>query len=294
MAKDPQPGPLSVGGCLYVVATPIGNLDDITLRALRVLKEADFIACEDTRQTAKLLNHFGIEKRMVSYHEHNEITRAAEIVIDLEKGSQVALVSDAGMPGISDPGHRLVSLCVRHGIRVAPIPGANAMVAALAASGLAAEQFTFVGFLPARPTERRKAMRELSAEPRTLVLYEAPHRVLDTLEDALEIWGNRPAVIARELTKIHEEFLRGHLDELVVSLQKKEPRGELTLLIGPADAAKRLEGEAEAPRIPLAKRVAEIMAEIGIDQKAALKQAARERGMTRREAYKELLITREE
>lgn len=282
------------GGRLYVVATPIGNLEDITLRALRVLKECNVIACEDTRQTAKLLNHFGVEKRMVSYHEHNEITRAAELVIELEQGAQIALVSDAGMPGISDPGHRLVSLCVRHGIPVTPVPGANAMVAALGASGLPMEQFTFVGFLPARPTERRKAMRELAGERRTMVLYEAPHRLLDTLEDALEVWGNRPTVIARELTKIHEEFLRGHLDELVAALQKKEVRGELTLLIGPADEAKRLEGAAGKTDVPLAKRVAEIMEEKSVDQKAALKQAARERGMTRREAYKELLVTREE
>lgn len=294
MAKEKTAEARAGEGCLFVVATPIGNLEDITLRGLRVLKEADVIACEDTRQTAKLLNHFGIQKRMVSYHEHNEITRAAELVIELEQGARISLVSDAGMPGISDPGHRLVSLCVRHGIRVVPIPGANAMVAALAGSGLPVEQFAFVGFLPSRPTERRKALRELEAEPRTMVLYEAPHRLLDTLEDSLEILGNRPAVIARELTKIHEEFLRGHLDELVAALQKKEVRGEITVLLGPADAAKRLEGAAEKVHVPLAKRVAEIVAERGVDQKAALKQAARERGMTRREAYKELLITREE
>jgi 16S rRNA (cytidine1402-2'-O)-methyltransferase len=287
------PGAL-IGGRLYVVATPIGNLEDITLRALRVLKECDAIACEDTRQTAKLLNHFGIEKRMVSYHEHNEITRAAELVIELEQGARVALVSDAGMPGISDPGHRLVSLCVRHGIVVTPIPGASAMVAALGASGLPVEQFIFVGFLPSRPTERRKALRELTEERRTMVLYEAPHRLLDTLEDALEILGNRPSVIARELTKVHEEFWRGHLEELVAALQKKEVRGEVTLLIGAADAAKRLEGVAGKAEVPLARRVGEIMVQKGVDQKAALKQAARERGMTRREAYKELLITRED
>ncbi|HTV60269.1 MAG TPA: 16S rRNA (cytidine(1402)-2'-O)-methyltransferase [Verrucomicrobiae bacterium] len=294
MPKEKTVDARNGAGCLYVVATPIGNLEDITLRAIRVLKEADAIACEDTRQTAKLLHHFGIQKRMVSYHEHNEITRASELVIELEQGAQVALVSDAGTPGISDPGHRLVGLCIRHGIRVVPIPGANAMLTALGGSPLPGEQFTFVGFLPSRPTERRKALRGLAGEPRTMVLYEAPHRLLDTLEDALEILGNRPAVIARELTKIHEEFLRGHLDELVAALQKKEVRGEITLLLGPADAAKRLEGEAEKTHLPLAKRVAEIVMEKGVDQKAALKQAARERGMTRREAYKELLITREE
>src|SRR5271163_4688606 len=157
----------AVAGCLYVVATPIGNLEDISLRALRILKEADVIACEDTRQTLKLLSHFDIQKRLVSYHEHNEITRAAELVIDLEQGAKVALVTDAGTPAISDPGHHLVALCLRHGIQVVPVPGASAFVAALAASGMAIEEFTFVGFLPARPTERRKALRALANEPRT-------------------------------------------------------------------------------------------------------------------------------
>jgi 16S rRNA (cytidine1402-2'-O)-methyltransferase len=284
------------GGCLYVVATPIGNLEDISLRALRVLKEADAIACEDTRQTAKLLSHFDISKRLISYHEHNEITRAPEIVIELEQGAKVALVSDAGTPAISDPGYRLVSLCLRHGIRVVPIPGASAFVAALAASGMPIEEFVFAGFLPSRPTERRKALRALAVEPRTLALYEAPHRLLDTLEDALEILGNRPAVIAREVTKLYEEFVRGHLEDLVAAARKKPPRGEITLLIGPHDGhAKHTDGEAALPsKVPLARHVEEIMRERGIDRKAALKLAARERGLTRREAYKQLLITRDE
>src|SRR5271156_1130958 len=225
----------TAAGCLYVVATPIGNLEDISLRALRILKEADVIACEDTRQTMKLLSHFDLRKKLVSYHEHNEITRAAELVIDLEQGAQVALVSDAGTPAVSDPGHRLVSLCLRHGIAVVPVPGASAFIAALAASGMAIEEFTFIGFLPSRQTERRKALRTLASEPRTLVLYEAPHRLLDTLEDAFEILGNRPAVIAREVTKVYEEFLRGHIEDLVATARKNPPRGEITLLIGPSD-----------------------------------------------------------
>jgi 16S rRNA (cytidine1402-2'-O)-methyltransferase len=283
-------------GCLYVVATPIGNLEDISLRALRTLKEADAIACEDTRQTIKLLTHFDFQKRLVSYHEHNEITRAAEIVIELEQGAKIALVSDAGTPAISDPGHRLVSLCLRHGIRVVPVPGASAFVAALAASGMPAEQFTFIGFLPSRPTERRKVLRSLVAEPRTLVFYEAPHRLLDTLEDALEITGNRPAVIARELTKLYEEFLHGHLEDLLAAVRKKAPRGEITLLLGPADGAPKHAGSATEAQnaVPLARRVEEIARERGVDNKAALKLAARERGLTRREAYKQLLITRDE
>jgi 16S rRNA (cytidine1402-2'-O)-methyltransferase len=283
-------------GCLYVVSTPIGNLEDISLRALRILKEADMIACEDTRQTMKLLAHFDIPKRLVSYHEHNEITRAAEIVIELEQGAKVALVSDAGTPAISDPGYRLVHLCLRHGIQVVPVPGASALVAALAASGMPIEEFVFAGFLPSRPTERRKSLRALAAEPRTLALYEAPHRLLDTLEDALEILGNRPAVVAREVTKIYEEFLRGHLEDLVEAVRKKAPRGEITLLIGPPDGHAQHAADAANPlnAIPLARHVEEIMKARGIDRKAALKQAARERGLTRREAYKQLLITRDE
>jgi 16S rRNA (cytidine1402-2'-O)-methyltransferase len=283
-------------GRLYVVATPIGNLEDISLRALRILKEADVIACEDTRQTMKLLSHFDIQKKLVSYHEHNEITRAAELVIDLEQGAKVALVSDAGTPAISDPGHRLVSLCLRHGIEVVPVPGASAFVAALAASGMAIEEFTFIGFLPARQTERRKRLRALLNEPRMIVLYEAPHRLLETLEDAFEILGNRPAVIAREVTKLYEEFLRGQLKDLLAGARAKEPRGEITLLIGPPDPAARAEVSAEdATRVlPIARRVEEIVKESGVDRKAALKQAARERGLTRREAYKQLLVTRDE
>lgn len=282
-------------GCLYVVATPIGNLEDITMRALRILKEADAVACEDTRQTMKLLSHFEIQKRLVSYHEHNEMTRAPEIVIELEQGAKVALVSDAGTPAISDPGHRLVALCLRHGIKVVPVPGASAFVAALAASGMPMEEFVFAGFLPSRQSERRKALRAFAIETRTLALYEAPHRLLDTLEDALEILGNRPAVIAREVTKIYEEFRRGHLEDLLEGARRRPPRGEITLLVGPPDGhAQHAIPANGANAMPLARRVEEIARERNVDQKAALKQAARERGLTRREAYKQLLVTRDE
>jgi 16S rRNA (cytidine1402-2'-O)-methyltransferase len=245
----------------------------------------------------KLLAHFDIQKRLVSYHEHNEITRAAEIVIDLEQGAKVALVSDAGTPVVSDPGHHLVSLCLRHGIRVVPVPGASAFVAALAASGMPIEEFAFIGFLPSKPIERRKVMRELAGEERTLVLYEAPHRLLDTLEDALEILGNRAAVVAREVTKLYEQFMRGRIETLLETLRKKAPRGEITLLIAPPDeAASHVEGGAgnSTAAVPLARRVEEIALERGVDTKSALKVAARERGLTRREAYKQLLITRDE
>jgi 16S rRNA (cytidine1402-2'-O)-methyltransferase len=275
-------------GCLYLVATPIGNLEDITVRAIRILKEADLVACEDTRQTQKLLHHYGIRKEMVSYHEHNELTRSPELVIELEQGAQIALVSDAGTPGISDPGHRLVTLCLRHHIPVVPIPGPSALVAALAASGLPTEEFLFVGFLPARAGARRKALDALKTESRTLIFYEAPHRIVETLADALEILGARPAVIAREVTKIHEEFLRGPLAELLASARKRAPRGEITLLIGPGDP----QTQQVDVSLSLKERVAQLEAEGGVDRKAALKQAARERGLGKREAYKQLLMER--
>ncbi len=274
-------------GCLYLVATPIGNLEDITLRALRLLKEVDLIACEDTRQTQKLLTRYGIRKSLVSYHEHNEMTRAPELVIELEQGARVALVSDAGTPTISDPGNRLVTLCLRHHIPVVPIPGPSALVAALAASGMPTEEFLFVGFLPSRSGERRRALTELAARPRTLVFYEAPHRLEETLRDALSVLGPRPAVIARELTKVHEEFLRGTLEELLERVRRKALRGEMTLLVGPGAAQRPAAAE-----LPLAKRVEQIMREDKVDRKAALKQAARERGLPKREAYKQLLLER--
>ena len=275
-------------GCLYLVATPIGNLEDITLRAIRILKESDVIACEDTRHTQKLLQHYGIRKELVSYHEHNELTRSPELVIELEQGAKIALVSDAGTPGISDPGHRLVTLCLRHHIPVVPIPGPSALVAALAASGLPTEEFLFVGFLPPRSGARRKALDAVKTEARTLIFYEAPHRIVETLSDASDILGPRPAVIAREVTKIHEEFLRGPLPELLESARKRAPRGEITLLIGPCDPQTQLVDSS----VSLKERVEQLESEGGIDRKAALKQAARERGLAKREAYKQLLLER--
>src|ERR1700719_4728317 len=267
-------------GCLYLVATPIGNLEDITLRALRVLKEADLIACEDTRQPQKLLQHYAIHKEMISYHAHNELTRAPELVIQLEEGAQVALVSDAGTPVVSDPGHRLVVLCLRHHIPVVPIPGPSAFVAALAASGMPTEEFLFVGFLPPRAGARRKKLDALKAEPRAVVFYEAPHRLADTLSDAADILGSRHAVVAREVTKIHEEFLRGSLAELRDAARERPPRGEITLMIGPAAAG----APPAVVSVSLRQRVVQLETESGLDRKAALKQAARERGLGKREA----------
>lgn len=275
-------------GCLYLVATPIGNLEDITLRALRILKEADFIACEDTRQTLKLLSHFQIRKPLESYHEHNEKTRAPELIFRMESGARIALVTDAGTPLISDPGHRLVSLCVLHHIEVIPIPGPSAILAALAACGLPSDEFTFAGFLPARATERRRRLQALASEPRSLVLYEAPHRLRATLRDILDALGDRDAVIARELTKVHEEFARGTISELMRAFDEREPRGEITLVIAPASKSEPLPPSGKNAST-LAERVREITAAQKLDRKAALKKAAKELGISKRDAYKRLL-----
>jgi 16S rRNA (cytidine1402-2'-O)-methyltransferase len=284
--KPPSENPASRAGCLYLVGTPIGNLEDITLRALRILKEADQIACEDTRHTQKLLTHYDIHKPLVSYHEHNELTRTPELVLALEQGAKIALVSDAGMPLVSDPGHRLVTLCLLHKIPVVPIPGPSALLASLSASGLPNEEFLFVGFLPARSGERRRALERLRIEDRTLILYEAPHRVAESVADAREILGDRPACLAREVTKLHEEFLRGKLSEIAASLEERPARGEITLLIG-ADAS---EARSHADStLSLAARVEELMHQARLDRKDALKLAAKERGLTRRAAYAQIV-----
>lgn len=286
LARPPDTLPYKTGR-LYLVATPLGNLEDITVRALRLLGEGDLIACEDTRHTAKLLHHYGIDKPTISYHQHNEAARAAELVQRLEQGAQIILVTDAGTPVISDPGHRLVSLCLEKQIPVIPVPGPSAVIAALAASGLPAEEFLFAGFLPSRSTARRKVLQTLAKENCTLVLYEAPHRLVDTLSDALEYMGRRQAVIAREMTKIHEEFVRGDLAELLVRMQQQPVRGEITMVIGPPSPSDQK--SLESATVPLRERLEQIMRERQIDRKAALKLAARERGLTKREAYKQLL-----
>jgi 16S rRNA (cytidine1402-2'-O)-methyltransferase len=279
----------TTAGVLYLVATPIGNLEDITLRALRILREADQIAAEDTRHTQKLLSHYEISRPLVSYHEHNEVTRAPELIVALEQGAKIALVSDAGMPLVSDPGHRLVALCLRHHIPVIPVPGPSASLTALAASGLPNEEFLFVGFLPQRSGERRRALERLRIEDRTLILYEAPHRIAECVADAREILGDRPACLARELTKVHEEFRRGLLSEIETSLRERPAKGEITLLIGAGEATSAGVDSSQG----LAERVDELMRQAKLDRKEALKLAAKERGLTRREAYDRVLEERQ-
>ncbi|HXT76245.1 MAG TPA: 16S rRNA (cytidine(1402)-2'-O)-methyltransferase [Candidatus Eisenbacteria bacterium] len=282
-----QPREREATGCLYLVGTPIGNLEDITLRALRILREADQVAAEDTRHTQKLMNHYEISRPLVSYHEHNEMTRAPELLIALEQGAKIALVSDAGMPLVSDPGYRLVTLCLRHQIPVVPVPGPSALLAALSASGLPNEEFLFVGFLPARSGERQRALKRLRIEDRTIILYEAPHRIAESIAEALEILGDRPACLAREVTKLHEEFRRGKLSALATSLEERPARGEITLLIGPADPADA--GAHVDSAQSLSERVEELIRQAKLDRKEALKLAAKERGLTRRAAYDQLL-----
>jgi 16S rRNA (cytidine1402-2'-O)-methyltransferase len=279
------PGPV-----LYLVATPIGNLEDITLRALRVLKEVDQIACEDTRQTQKLLNHYGITTRTLSYHEHNEMTRAAELVKEMQEGASIALVTDAGMPGISDPGYRLISLAIRHHVPVVPLPGASAFLAALVASGLPTDSFRFSGFLPAKRGERRAALEAIQTSPRTQVFYEAPHRIIEALSDVVEVLGHaRHVVIAREVTKLHEEFLRGRAGEILATLQARDAvKGEITLLIGKAEEEDASVGTDAFVRPSVRQRVEQIMTEEKVDEKAALKKVAKERGVSKSEAYREL------
>jgi len=293
MAPDPYSAwtPLDPGPALYLVATPIGNLEDITLRALRVLKDVDLIACEDTRQTQKLLNHHGIATKTVSYHEHNEMAKATELVADLGRGTKIALVTDAGMPAISDPGFRLISLAIEHSVPVIPIPGASAFLAALIASGLPTDSFRFSGFLPAKRGERRTLLEGLRDSTRTEAFYEAPHRLLESLEDVVEVLGPaRRIVVAREITKIHEEFLRGKAGDIMATLQSRgDVKGEITLLIATPEES---EASNAAPRISIRDRVQQVMSTQKLDEKAALKKVAKELGISKSEAYRELQRTR--
>ena len=286
--------PLAPG--LYLVATPIGNLGDITLRALDVLRAVDRIACEDTRQTQKLLNHFQITKPAVSCHEHNEHIRAMELIQNMKAGKAIALVSDAGTPAISDPGTWLVREAIAAGVPVIPIPGANAALSALVASGLPVAEFEFLGFLPEKAGARRTFLEKLAAEPReaprTLIFYEAPHRIAATLADFEAVWGPElHTVVARELTKIHEEFVRGTVAEVRQQLAGRDRmRGEITLLIEALAALSRSAGAVASHNAAekIADRITRLQAENGIDEKEALKRLARELGRSKSELYREL------
>jgi 16S rRNA (cytidine1402-2'-O)-methyltransferase len=290
MADDLE-APLTPG--LYLVATPIGNLGDITLRALDVLRRVDRIACEDTRQTQKLLNHFQITTPTVSCHQHNEHQRASELITALKAGGRIAVVSDAGMPGVSDPVGWLTAEAIAAGVPIIPIPGANAALSALVASGLPTEEFHFIGFLPEKAGARRTRLEAVAAEvqrnqaPRTLVFYEAPHRILETLADLEAVFS--PAVhvvLARELTKIHEEFLRGTVAEVRRDLASRDRiRGEITLLV---EARPQAQAEAGSAPVRIADRVARLQAEFNVDEKEALKRIARELGQSKSDVYREL------
>jgi 16S rRNA (cytidine1402-2'-O)-methyltransferase len=284
---------------LYLVATPIGNLGDITLRALDVLRKVDRIACEDTRQTQKLLNHFQIATPTVSCHQHNELSRATELIAAINRGSAIALVSDAGVPGISDPGSWLAGAAIAAGVTVFPIPGANAALSALVASGLPTAEFHFLGFLPEKAGARRTRLEALAdelrqpahaqahASGRTLIFYEAPHRIQETLADLEAVWGAGLRVaLARELTKIHEEFLRGTVAEVRRDLAGRDRiRGEITLVVEPPAATA---ASAPAAAEKLSVRIDRIQSEAGVDEKEALKRLAREMGQSKSELYREL------
>ena len=283
----------SGAGTLYVVATPIGNLEDVSLRALRVLREAALVAAEDTRRTRKLLSHHGIPARLVSLREHNERTRAPVLVRRLLGGESIALVSDAGTPGLSDPGAVLVRAAADAGVRVVPVPGPSAALAALAASGLAAEPVTFVGFLPARGAPRRRALDALRNLPHTLVLFEAPHRLRETLGDLLETLGDRRIAAARELTKVHEEVYRATLTEAVRNFSTHPPRGEFTLVIegtGPERNGRAVNSDAagaspESARALARETMARAAAE-GCSAQEAVRRAVAASGLRRNEVYR--------
>ena len=274
-------------GTLYLVATPIGNLTDISFRAVETLKSVDVIACEDTRHSRKLLDHYGIAKKLVSYHEHNEKGRAEELVRMILDGTDAAVISDAGTPGINDPGHAVVVAAVEAGLRVVSIPGPVAFVNAGLVSGLPTDSIFFGGFLPSRTGERQRRLAKLLDVPATLVFYESPHRLANSLADCRKVLGARRAAVVRELTKMHEEIVRGTLDELAAHYSGASAKGEFVLVIaqsaGPDETAET--------EISLAARVAELESS-GMDNKAALKAAAKEFGLSRSEAYRQLQMSR--
>ncbi|MGI6575862.1 MAG: 16S rRNA (cytidine(1402)-2'-O)-methyltransferase [bacterium] len=280
-------------GTLYLCATPIGNLEDITLRVLRVLQEVDLIAAEDTRHTRKLLNHYQIHTPLLSYHQHNRISRGQEILRKLVDGANIALVTDAGMPGIADPGADLVQQVIAAGLPLVALPGATALITALAVSGLPTEGFVFAGFPPRKAKEREIFFNRLVAEQRTAIIYESPHRLLLTLGDMAAKLGGRQLVVARELTKIYEEIRRGTVSEHLAYYQKNQPRGEFCLVLGGAavgDNKTGYEGERLLKAISL---VAELVA-LGVDKREAIRIASREKGVPKRQVYQAVIAQEKE
>lgn len=269
-------------GTLYLCATPIGNLEDMTFRAIRVLKEAELIAAEDTRHTIKLLNHFEIKTQLTSYHEHNKLIKGPVLVKQILEGKNIALVSDAGLPGISDPGYELVQLAINEGIKVVPIPGATACLNALVISGLPTDRFVFEGFLGHKTKERKERLKKINTEGRTIILYEAPHRIKDTLEDILSVLGDRYIVLVRELTKKHEEAQRGQVTELLALLQEAPPRGEYTIIIQGSLVEQEIKESWEDLSI---EEHLKLFIQKGIDKKEAVKAVAKERGISKRDVY---------
>lgn len=274
-----------MSGTLYVVATPIGNLEDITRRAVRILGEVSVVACEDTRRTRTLLTHLALATPAVSYHEHNEQSRSAELVARLKNGESVALVTDAGTPCISDPGYRLVREAAAAGIAVVPVPGASAAIAALSASGMATDAFLFVGFLPAKRGARRARLEELADVRESIVFYEAPHRIGAMLADVGDVFGDREAVVARELTKMHEEFVRGRIAEVAERLTAERHRGEFVVIV---EGSTRPERSAEVDAMPIRERVADLETE-GMSRMDAVKKVAKERGLPKRDVYRDVV-----
>ena len=280
-----------MAGKIYLVATPIGNLSDISMRAIETLKNVDIIACEDTRNTIRLLNHFEIKGHLTSYHEYNKIDKAYELCEKVKEGNNIAFVSDAGMPAISDPGYELVDIAYKEGLEVTVVPGASAVVSALAISGISSRRFAFEGFLPADKNEKKEILTELSQESRTIILYEAPHRLLKTLKELFEYMGDRNIAIVREITKLHEEVLKGRLAEIISDYESEKVaiRGEYVLVIeGKSLLEKKEERQKSFEEISIREHYEKYIAE-GMDKKEAMKAVAKDRGIQKREVYKELL-----
>ena len=280
-----------MAGKIYLVATPIGNLSDISMRAIETLKNVDIIACEDTRNTIRLLNHFEIKGHLTSYHEYNKIDKAYELCEKVKEGNNIAFVSDAGMPAISDPGYELVDIAYKEGLEVTVVPGASAVVSALAISGISSRRFAFEGFLPADKNEKKEILTELSQESRTLILYEAPHRLLKTLKELFEYMGDRNIAIVREITKLHEEVLRGKLADIIADYESEKIaiRGEYVLVIeGKSLLEKREERQKSFEEVSIREHYEKYIAE-GMDKKEAMKAVAKDRGIQKRDVYKELL-----